>query len=258
MGVYNGEKYIRESIESILNQTYKNFELIICDDGSKDKSLEIINEYQKKDNRIIVIKNEKNLGLAASLNNSIKMAKGEYIARMDCDDIAVENRLEKQVDFLDKHEEYAFVGSSVKLFDNNGVWGERINPADLPKELVFTKQPIVHPTTMIRRNVLELVNGYTVAPYTYRTEDFDLWCKIYSKGFIGANIKDVLLYYREDKDSYNKRKFKYRIDAYKLKKMWRKKLGLPYKYHFYSYKPIIIGLIPRWLIRLYHDNKYKV
>jgi glycosyltransferase involved in cell wall biosynthesis len=108
MAVYNGEKYLAEAIESILNQTFKEFEFIIIDDGSKDNSLNIIKRYAKKDSRIIIIKNEKNMKLAWSLNKGLKIARGKYIARMDSDDISLTDRLEKQYYFLEKKEIYFY------------------------------------------------------------------------------------------------------------------------------------------------------
>ncbi len=109
MSVYNGEKYLREAIDSILNQTFKDFEFLIIDDGSTDSSADIIRSYT--DFRIRLIQNEKNIGLTRSLNKGLKLAKGEYIARMDVDDISLPIRFEKQVSFLDKYEDVKLVGS---------------------------------------------------------------------------------------------------------------------------------------------------
>lgn len=257
MSVYNGEKYISEAIDSILNQTYSDFEFIICDDASTDKSVDIIKNYIRKDNRIILIRNETNMGLASSLNKCIDRARGEYIARMDADDLSLNDRFEKQITFLDENPNIAFVCGGIYLLDKNGIWGERISKRALTKENIFKFQPVAHPTTMIRRSVLKQVNGYTVAPYTKRGQDFDLWCKIYSQGYEGENIGSVVLYYREDKDAYKKRLFKYRIDSYKMKKLWRKRLEFPLYYDLYAYKPIIIGLIPNILLSKYHKMKFK-
>jgi glycosyltransferase involved in cell wall biosynthesis len=101
MPVYNGEKYLREAIDSILNQTFTDFEFLIVDDGSTDNSVEIINSYQNS--RINLVKNDKNEGLVYTLNRGLSLAKGEYIARMDCDDISLPERLKKQIDFLDSN-----------------------------------------------------------------------------------------------------------------------------------------------------------
>jgi len=110
MSVYNAQKYLDEAIESILNQTYSNFEFIIINDGSTDKSLEIIENYAKKDSRIIVI-NRENKGLIYSLNEGIRKANGKYIARMDADDISLPQRLEKQVEFMEKNKNIGICGT---------------------------------------------------------------------------------------------------------------------------------------------------
>lgn len=256
MSVYNGEKYLSEAIESILKQTYTDFEFIICDDASTDNSVDIVRYYMNIDKRIVFIQNDMNIGLAASLNKCIRQSKGDYIARMDADDISLNDRFEKQIMYLDNNPNIAFVCGGVYLIDANGIWGKRIKTMPLTKENVYKYQPIVHPTVMIRKTVLEQVGGYTVAPYTKRGQDFDLWCKIYSHGYIGKNIEEIVLYYREDKDSYKRRRFKYRIDSFKVKKMWRRKLKLPLLYEFYAYKPILVGLIPNIFMEKYHKKKF--
>lgn len=257
MSVYNGEKYLRDSIESILKQTYKNFEFIICDDASTDSSVEIIQEYMKVDKRIVLLKNDTNLGLASSLNKCISQANGNYIARMDADDLSLPDRFEKQIAFLKQNEQVSFVCGGVFLIDDDGILGERVGKKSLTKENVFKYQPIAHPTVIIKKKVLEEVSGYTVAPYTKRGQDFDLWCKLYSKGYYGENLKQTVLYYREDKLAYQKRLFKYRLDSFKLKRIWRKKLDLPYFYDLYAYKQILAGLIPVKVMERYHKIKFK-
>jgi glycosyltransferase involved in cell wall biosynthesis len=127
MPVYNGEDYLRDSIESILSQTYLNFEFIIIDDGSTDSSLEIINSYAKQDKRIIVRKNEHNIGLAKSLNAGIKLAKGRYIARQDADDLSSADRLDIQLSYALSHPQVDLIGSNSYVIDLDGgiVWKGR-------------------------------------------------------------------------------------------------------------------------------------
>ncbi|MCP8967838.1 glycosyltransferase family 2 protein [Ectobacillus ponti] len=257
MSVYNGERYLAEAIESILNQTYSEFEFIICDDASNDRSVIIVEEYMKTDSRITLIRNEKNMGLAASLNRCIEVARGDYIARMDADDISFPNRFQEQISFLDNNPNIAFVCGGVHLIDENGVWGSRLSKTPLTKENVYKYQPIAHPTTMIRKDVLKEVDYYTVAPYTVRGQDFDLWCKIYARGYIGMNIGEFVLYYREDKDAYKRRRFKYRVDSYRIRKLWRLKLEFPLFYDIYAYKHIIAGLIPKSFMGKYHKKKFR-
>lgn len=113
MSVHNEERFLGASIESILNETYKNFEFIIVDDKSTDNSLEIIKKYQKKDKRIRIIKNEENIGLTKSLNRALKLAKGEFIARQDASDISKKERLAEQINFLKENSDYSVVGTDL-------------------------------------------------------------------------------------------------------------------------------------------------
>ena len=257
MGVYNGSKRIQTAIESILNQTFMDFELIICDDGSIDNSVEIIKKFANKDQRIKLIKNKKNLGLASTLNNCLELAKGEYIARMDDDDISHPDRFKKQVSFLDSHPEYALVGSSRNMYDDNGIWGINIIEGERTKFDIYMGRTFVHPSVMIRKSAILDVGGYTTSSETERTEDFDLWCKLYTKGYKGYNLSDILIDYYESKDSYNKRKYKYRICEFKLKLKWRKPLGISPIYFLHAFRPLIVGLLPIKVLMFYHKIKYR-
>jgi glycosyltransferase involved in cell wall biosynthesis len=194
MSVYNGKKYLAEAIESILNQTYKNFELIIVNDGSKDNSIEIIKSYMNQDNRIVLIDRE-NKGLPYSLNEGISIAKGEYIARMDADDISLPERFEKQIDFMQKNK-LDVCGSHIKRFRDNKK--ERIikNPVtneDIRFSLLFFSS-LAHPTVMFKKEVFDKVKyhiDYKVA------QDYQLWCDIANANLKMGNISEVLLNYRE-------------------------------------------------------------
>ena len=155
MGVYNGVNTLEEAIESIINQTYSNWELVVCDDQSTDESLNILKKYALKDNRIKVITNPQNSGLAASLNQCLKYVSGTYIARMDADDLSVPERLEKQVRFLEEHPEINLVGTEMQEFSEKG-YGEIVrnkkNPTiyDVPKGA-----PFCHATIMIRTQTMK-------------------------------------------------------------------------------------------------------
>lgn len=138
MGIYNCEKTLKESLDSLLNQTYESFEIILCEDGSKDNTLKVAKEYVKNyPQKVRLIQNTTNKGLAYSLNRCIEISKGEYIARMDADDISYKNRLEKQMHYLETHPEYALVGSQVFLFNDGGIWGVRKTKND-PLKKIFS------------------------------------------------------------------------------------------------------------------------
>lgn len=245
MGIYNCESTLKESIDSIVNQTFQDWEFIICDDGSIDNTYKIAKEYEiKYPNKFIVIKNNENKGLAYSLNHCLKYAKGEYIARQDGDDYSEINRLEKQVEFLDKDTNLGLVSTGIKLFDNDNIW-DGYMPKSRPEPIdVINCKAFVHAAAMIRKDVFNKVNGYRVSNETLRNEDFDLWCRIYKLGIRGGNILERLYYVREDVSAYKRKKFKYRIDEMKIRKKYFFSLKIGIKRLPIIIKPILVGIIP--------------
>ena len=194
MSVYNGEKYLREAIDSILGQTFKDFEFLILDDGSTDSSAEIIRSYS--DPRIRLIQNEKNIGLTRSLNKGLKLANAQYIARMDADDISLPERLEKQTAFLFKNLGYGVVGSSYYHIDGSGKRGPLIRVltknSEIQKELK-KKNWFGHGSVMMRRDAVLEAGGYDER-YKY-AQDYDLWLRI-AKAYRLANIEQPLYCWR--------------------------------------------------------------
>ncbi|MDO8638397.1 MAG: glycosyltransferase [Candidatus Daviesbacteria bacterium] len=196
MPAYNIELYIDQAIESILNQTFKNFEFLIIDDASSDKTLSVIKFYMKKDKRIKLIINKKNSKIAWTLNKGIKEAKGEIIARMDPDDISYPDRLLTQLSFLKKHPKVAIVGSNIIIINSAGkVISKREYPTTSArmKSLMFRYSPFAHPAIMFRKNIFEEFGCYDVN--MEQAEDLDLWFKIGSK-YEFATIPKTLLQYR--------------------------------------------------------------
>ena len=255
MSVYNDKRFVSQAIQAVLESTYKDFEFIICNDCSTDESEEIIKNF--KDERIVFFTNEKNQGLANSLNNCLTRAKGEYIMRIDSDDICLPNRMETQVEFLNNNKEVALCGTFAQVVDNNNNNAYLMKrPLNVTVADIFKNNSFIHPSVMMRKSVLDKVGGYVSKKETRRAEDFDLWCRIYEAGFVGKNIPEIHINYREDFSSYKKRKFKHRIDVYKLMKQWRKKLGLPLRYKFYAFKILIVGLIPKGLLYKMKKRKY--
>lgn len=255
MGVYNSEKVVGRAIESILNQSYKDFEFIICDDKSTDSTLQVISKYCAQDKRIKLICNSFNVGLAETLNNCINISDGELIARMDDDDISHYDRLEKQVAFMDKHPEYTIVGTGKRSFDENGIWEVSVVEGERSLEDIFKGNTFYHPTVMMRKKALEDVGWYTVSPLTRRGQDYDLWCKFYYQGYKGINMKDILFDYYESKESVKRRKLKFRISVFRNKIFWRKKLRLPLIYIIYAYKELLVGIIPKHILLYYKKRK---
>lgn len=203
MPVFNSEKYLADSIESILNQTYENFELIIINDGSKDNSINIINNYKKHDSRIRVISRE-NRGLVYSLNEGVMYSKGKFIARMDSDDISLKERLREQLTFMHEHKFVDVLGTKVITigdFDQN-VMLETQRRYGKPIESSFTllkENVICHPSVLMRKSFIESIEGYR-AKYQC-AEDYDLWLRGIKKGYIIDNLEKELIKYRIHSES---------------------------------------------------------
>jgi len=164
MSVYNDEKNVRPAIESILNQTFNDFEFIITEDCSKDNSLQVLREYAEKDSRIVLVENGENLKLTKNLNNMLSIAKGELIARMDSDDISLPQRFEKQVDILQNNPDVDFVFSSTMLMDKDGNdLCESWRPENVKSILDHMKYDsyIPHPTIMARKEIFAEAGNYT-------------------------------------------------------------------------------------------------
>ena len=204
MAVYNGEKYLAESINSILNQTYSNFEFIIIDDCSTDHTWEIITNYT--DPRIKVIKNQKNLKLPSSLNLGLRMACGEYIARMDADDIASPDRFEKQINYMEKNKDVAVIGGSFQVINEDGkkMYINKAYCDEMLEKYYLIPSPIGHPTAMFRKSMTVDEGFFYDEKYT-SAQDYDLWLRIAKKHKIN-NIPDVVLKYRVHTNSISKKR----------------------------------------------------
>lgn len=257
MGTYNCEKTIGCAIESILNQTYKYFEFIICDDGSTDNTLSIVREYAEKDARIHVLYNESNMRLAASLNRCLRVARGKYIARMDADDESLPKRLEIQVEFMETHLEYDVVGCGRIMFDDNGEWGVRKSEEFPNSDILIKDTPFAHPTIMMKKSVYDILGGYRVSKETMRAEDLDLWFRFYENGFCGYNLQQFLYRYHESKADYSKRSLVAGIQTAKVFWNGYKKIQVPYYKRIWAIKPIISALVPNWIMSYYHWFKIR-
>jgi glycosyltransferase involved in cell wall biosynthesis len=192
--VYDVEDYVQEAIESIQNQTYKNLEIIIIDDGSTDNTSKIVEEVAKDDNRIIFYKNEKNLKIVKTLNRALSLANGEYIARMDGDDISALDRIEKKVNFLEENKEFDLVGCSMKAIDTNGKEiGQTIHFSD--QNLLLESLKYVTPVSHIwvaRKSLYDKLNGYR---YISGVEDYDFLLRMTSAGFQYTNLEEFFAYF---------------------------------------------------------------
>lgn len=202
MSVYNGSRYLRESIDSILNQTFSDLEFIIIDDCSTDDSRDIISEYAEKDQRIVLITNPKNIGLTKSLNKGLKIAKGEYVARQDADDISLPNRLAKQVSLLDKQLEVALVSCEIEYINSEGHTIGKDQEACVPElvawYLLFYNRLAGHSQVIFRHQLAMNLGGYSES-YRY-SQDYEFWCRIVKVGKIFI-LPEILLQQRRHNQS---------------------------------------------------------
>lgn len=256
MGIYNCANTLEKAIESILSQTYENWELIMCDDGSKDHTYQIAEAYRMKyPQKIKLIQNERNMGLNRTLNHCLKHAMGEYIARMDGDDLSLPERLEKEVDFLDQHPDYAIVSCPMIYFDENGDWG-RGGAIERPTKMNFVSgTPFCHAPCMVRAEAFHAANGYSTDPRTLRAEDYNLWFRLYALGYKGYNLQEPLYKMRDDMNAYHRRKFCYAKNEAYVRWTGYKMLHLPKKYYVFALRPILIGLLPKTIYLYLHHRR---
>ncbi len=232
---FNREDYLGYAIQSVINQSYKKWELILIDDGSRDESLNIAKCYEKIDERIRVIADGHNKGLAVRLNETVNMAKGDYYARMDDDDIMVVNRIESQINYMLEHQEVDVIGSSVMVIDANNVITHTMNLSGVTKGFI-------HPTIMAK------TKWFRDNPYNEmlrRSQDYELWLRTQDK-YNFYNIPQPLLFYREfDTQSLDKkiRAFKSLSPIYKN----YKKYGKSFFWYIKKYAFSCIKLIIYWL-----------
>lgn len=263
MGVYNqlNREELRRSVDSILHQTLRELEFIIYDDGSVPEAAVYIRELEELDPRIRLIGKEENHGLAFSLNACIKETRGKYIARMDADDISRPDRLQIQYDFLESHSEYGWCGTNAELFNENGTWGHRSMPERPEYQDYLKYSPYIHPTVMFRKSVLEQQHGYVVSEETLRCEDYEIFMRLRRVGYRGYNIQQNLLLYQESRDSYQRRRFHYRVSEAKLRYRNFKEMDILFPTGWiYVLRPIAGGLLPNHLIAWYkrRESEYRV
>lgn len=259
MGVYNckNKNLLKKSVDSIINQTFQDWEFLICNDGSTDDTLKFLENLELKDDRITILTYPENHGLNYALNMCLEKAKGQYIARQDDDDQSNLLRLEKQVSFLNTHNQYAIVGVLADVYDNDGIWGEYKVPEKPVKESFYWNSPFMHPTVMIRREAYEACKGYRVAKETRRCEDIDLFMRMYALGYRGYNIQEKLYLYRLLNNSKKKyRPMIYRIDEAIVRYKGYKEMGILAGGLLYIIKPILIGLIPQKILYLIKKTRY--
>jgi glycosyltransferase involved in cell wall biosynthesis len=229
MSVYNNADYLPAALDSILNQTFTNFRFLIVDDGSTDESLRILQAYAAQDARIQLIERcnpQENWGVARSLNQLLSYADGEFIARMDADDISLPDRFAKQVEFLRQHPEVVCVGGALNWIDDKGRFVGHCAMPEQDEEiqtlLVGGISMLHHPCTLLRRQPVMQIGGYNESMIA--SSDLDLWLRLGELGKL-ANLPDTLLLYRLHAQSItNARQARQRDDAYAAcKRAWQRR-----------------------------------
>lgn len=261
MGIYNCASTLVEALDSIVNQTYKDWELIMCDDGSSDRTYEIAKEYmqQHPEYRMKLIRHEKNKGLNQTLNDCLKEAEGEYIGRMDADDISLPTRFEKEIAEFKKDPSLSVVSCPMIYFDESGDWGiGRCNSIYPEKKNLVYGTIHAHAPCLIKSEAIQAVKGYSIGSKLLRVEDWHLWIKIYASGRYGKNLQEPLYKMRDDQAATKRRRFRFRLNEAYVSRLAVKMLDLPKWMYLYSIRFIIVGLIPMPLYNYMHRKKINI
>ena len=255
MGIYNCASTLPDAIVSIQKQTVSDWEFIICDDGSTDNTWKVASEFQRRDTRIVLLKNDKNLGLNATLNKCLSVTRGKYIARMDGDDICAPERFERELALYDKHPEAGVVSCSMSFFDENGVFGKMLyDPAPQPMDLLHGSQ-FCHAGALMRRDVLLTLGGYSERDDTRRVEDYDLWVRMYAAGYQGFNTQEILYSMRDDRNAVSRRTFQSRINESKVILRAGNAFGGGAKTWLYAAVPILKSACPKFVYKIAHKRR---
>ena len=256
MGIYNCASTLEEAIGCILAQTEKRWELILCDDGSRDDTYAVAAAFRDQyPDQIVLLRNEKNMGLNHTLNRCLAVAQGEFVARMDGDDRCDPERFARQLAALERDPSLAVVSSAMTYFDENGTWG-RCHVKRRPEPMDFLYgTPFCHGACMVRRQAMVAVGGYTEEDRFLRVEDYDLWVKLYAAGYRGVNLEEALYHMRDDRDAISRRKFRYRLNEAGAVAKAIRLLKLPLWGYVRVLRPILVGLLPTPLYTFLHKRR---
>lgn len=253
MATYNCEKTVEKSIDSILAQTYENWVMIICDDGSTDGTLEILRRYEREyPGKFVIIQNEKNSKLPYSLNHCLQYVQTDLVARMDGDDWSTPDRFEKQVAFLKAHPEYDLVGTGVTVFDGEKKIASIVKCPEPDRETILKQNAFSHATIMTYKRVYDELKGYSLDPTVERVEDVDLWYRFLFAGFKGYNLPDELYVILEDVNAAKRRTIRARFNGAKTASRGRKLLGYSGWVCWKPYLGVVKALVPTYIYRQIH------
>lgn len=258
MGLYNCETTLPRALDSILEQTLAPWQLVLCDDGSTDQTYAVAKAYaQRYPEKTVLLRNPSNMGLAHTLNRCLEASTGEYVARMDGDDISLPTRLETEAAFLDGHPRYAIVSTPMIYFDENGDWGQSVSIERPTRRDFILHSPVhCHAPCMIRREAYLAVGGYTEDRRMLRFEDVNLWYKLYAGGYTGYNLPRPLYKMRDDRAAARRRSLRSRLNGVYVTCVGFRLFGFPWYLYGYAaidlVKHLCKGLMPRGLYLRLH------
>ncbi len=259
MACYNCAATLPKAIESILAQTYTNWVMICCDDGSSDDTVNIITRYKEKyPDRFVFLQNSENKKLPYSLNHCLQYVETELVARMDADDWSAPDRFEKQVEYLSCHDEVDLVGTGIIVSDGTKEITTIVQPAEPVPEDMLHCNCFSHATIMTYKRVYDALDGYSLEPYVERSEDLDLWSRFFVEGFTGHNIPDLLYTILEDENAVHRRNWKNRVNTAKTLNVAFKRMGLKgFKCFKKAYFQLLTYFVPMGLYKKLHVWKIK-
>ena len=254
MATYNCEKTVDKAIQSILAQTYTDWVMIICDDGSSDGTLEILNRYkQDYPGKFCIIENDRNRKLPYSLNHCLKYVKTDYVARMDGDDWSMPERFEKQIAYLKAHPEVDLVGTGIVVSDGEKTLTTIVQPRQPKPEDMLSSNCFSHATIMTYKRVYDALDGYSLDPTVERCEDLDLWSRFFAKGFIGHNIDDELYVILEDENAVHRRNLRNRLNTARTLTAAYKRMGLKgFRCFKKAYFQVLTYFVPMGIYKKLH------
>lgn len=255
MGIYNCAPYLKEALDSLMTQTFQDFKVILCEDGSTDGTYQVAKAYAEKCDKIVLLRNDRNRGLNYTLNRCLELADTEYCARMDGDDISLPDRFANEVVFLDEHSEYAVVSCPMIYFDEEGEFRRGRGNGEIDASDFVQGTPICHAPCMVRTSILKSVGGYSVDDRLLRVEDYHLWFKIYKAGYKLFMLDECLYKMRDDRNAIARRTWKTRRNEAYVKHIGYKMIGLPWYYQVYTIVPLIKFFVPGFVYKFIHQRK---
>ena len=259
MACYNCEKTIDKAIDSILAQTYSNWIMICCDDGSTDDTFHILNEYKKEyPDRFVVLRNDNNMKLSYSLNHCLEYVNTDLVARMDADDVSMPERFERQVAFLDTHPDHILCGTQILIHSELSRQDYISSIEEHPdKYTLYRRTPFNHATIMCRQEMYSILNGYSEANTAVRCEDQELWYRFFAKGLKGANILEPLYTVVENKELIYRITPKNRWNSFITALKGYRLLRYPWYWYYKPFLNIAKVFVPKRLIIKYRMKRNK-